>query len=96
MNSFQILAAVASSTGTPTRLDPVKLFLDADIVVQAVMAGLLLASVWVWAIIVAFSLRMASARRCSARAVERPTGSSRGAPPRSSRRSAIRHPKQCW
>ena len=44
--------------GAPTRLDPVQLFLDADIVVQAVMAGLILASIWVWMIIVSFSLRM--------------------------------------
>ena len=47
----------------PTRLDPLQLFLDADIVVQAVMAGLLLASVWVWMIIVSFSLRMGGLRR---------------------------------
>ena len=47
----------------PTRLDPIQLFLDADIVVQLVMAGLLLASVWVWMIIVSFSLRMAGLRK---------------------------------
>ncbi len=41
-----------------TRLDPVELFLDADIVVQAVMAGLLIASIAVWAISIAFSLRI--------------------------------------
>ncbi|MEM7689248.1 MAG: protein TolQ [Pseudomonadota bacterium] len=40
-----------------TRLDPLTLFLDADIVVQVVMVGLILASVWVWTIIVAFSMR---------------------------------------
>jgi biopolymer transport protein TolQ len=34
------------------RMSPVKLFLDADIVVQVVMIGLLLASIWTWAIIV--------------------------------------------
>lgn len=62
MSLLAILAA-ASPTGTPTRLDPVQLFLDADIVVQAVMAGLLLASVWVWTIIIAFSLRIGRARR---------------------------------
>ncbi|MEM7666432.1 MAG: protein TolQ [Pseudomonadota bacterium] len=50
---FEIFTAAAS-----TRLDPVELFLDADIVVQAVMAGLILASVWVWTIIVSFSLRI--------------------------------------
>ena len=57
MNSLSLLAAAA-----PTRLDPVRLFLDADIVVQLVMAGLLLASVWVWMIIVGFSLRMSKLR----------------------------------
>ena len=51
----------------PTRLDPIQLFLDADIVVQLVMAGLLLASVWVWMIIVSFSLRM---RNLRARTIE--------------------------
>ena len=30
------------------RLDPLSLFLDADIVVQLVMLGLILASIWVW------------------------------------------------
>ena len=53
MTTFPLLAIAA-----PTRLDPVQLFLDADIVVQAVMAGLILASIWVWAIIVSFTLRM--------------------------------------
>ncbi|MDJ0644217.1 MAG: protein TolQ [Erythrobacter sp.] len=51
--SLELLTAAAS-----TRLDPLELFLDADIVVQAVMAGLVLASIWVWTIIVAFSLRI--------------------------------------
>lgn len=54
MSSLVTLAAVPSSA----RLDPLQLFLDADIVVQLVMAGLLLASIWVWMIIVSFSLRM--------------------------------------
>lgn len=46
-----LLATLASSTtGLPTRLDPVRLFLDADVVVQVVMGGLLLASVMVWTI----------------------------------------------
>ncbi|MEM7701484.1 MAG: protein TolQ [Pseudomonadota bacterium] len=40
-----------------TKLDPLTLFLDADIVVQVVMVGLILASLWVWTIIVSFSLR---------------------------------------
>ena len=50
------------AAAAPTRLDPIRLFLDADIVVQLVMAGLLLASVWVWMIIVSFSLRMKKLR----------------------------------
>ena len=53
MTTISLLAVAA-----PTRLDPVELFLDADIVVQLVMAGLLLASIWVWMIIVGFGLRM--------------------------------------
>ncbi|HZF45367.1 MAG TPA: protein TolQ [Sphingomonadaceae bacterium] len=56
------LAFLAASTA-PSRLDPIQLFLDADIVVQVVMGGLLLASLWVWTIIVSFSLRMGSLRR---------------------------------
>ncbi|MDD3797842.1 MAG: protein TolQ [Novosphingobium sp.] len=62
------LASLSASlaAAAPTRLNPVKLFLDADIVVQVVMGGLLLASVWVWTIIVSFSLRMAGVRRRSA------------------------------
>ncbi|MGE3693182.1 MAG: protein TolQ [Novosphingobium sp.] len=59
MNILPILAASAGAG----HLDPVKLFLGADIVVQAVIAGLLLASVWVWTIIVAFSLRLGRVRR---------------------------------
>ncbi|MFW2348732.1 protein TolQ [Qipengyuania sp.] len=57
MSSLLLLSAAA-----PTRLDPIRLFLDADIVVQLVMAGLLLASVWVWMIIVSFSIRMRTLR----------------------------------
>ena len=63
---LSLLAAVPANSpafGAPSRLNPVQLFLDADIVVQAVMVGLLLATVWVWAIIVGFSLRMGSVRR---------------------------------
>lgn len=53
----------AASTATPGHLNPVKLFLDADIVVQVVMGGLILASVWVWMIIVSFSMRIGGVRR---------------------------------
>jgi biopolymer transport protein TolQ len=41
--TLSMLAAGAA----PTRLDPLQLFLDADIVVQLVIAGLVLASIWV-------------------------------------------------
>ena len=44
-------------------MSPVALFLQADWVVQAVMVGLLLASIWTWAIIVSFGLRIGSTRR---------------------------------
>ncbi|WP_205651101.1 protein TolQ [Tsuneonella mangrovi] len=54
-----------SALTVPSRLDPLQLFLDADIVVKAVLAGLLLASIWTWMIIVSFSLRMGSVRRKS-------------------------------
>ncbi len=55
-----LMSAVTAQTALPagpTRLDPIELFLDADIVVQAVIVGLVLASIWTWMIIVSFSLR---------------------------------------
>jgi biopolymer transport protein TolQ len=61
MTDLSLLAAAAADL--PGRLNPMKLFLDADIVVQAVMLGLLLASVWTWMIIVGFSMRIAAVRR---------------------------------
>ncbi len=45
------------ATIAPTSLDPVELFLAADIVVQAVIVGLILASIWTWTIIISFSMR---------------------------------------
>ncbi|KUR74943.1 protein TolQ [Novosphingobium sp. FSW06-99] len=54
-----MLAMLAESAiGAPTRLNPVELFLHADVVVQAVIGGLVLASIWVWMIIVGFTVRM--------------------------------------
>lgn len=47
----------------PVRLNPLDLFIEADIIVQAVMVGLIAASVWVWTIIVSFSLRMGRLER---------------------------------
>ena len=57
--------AIFALSGTDT-LNPVHLFLSADLVVKAVMAGLLIASVWVWATIIAFSWRLARLSRRSA------------------------------
>jgi biopolymer transport protein TolQ len=58
-----ILSAAAATA--PTRIDPVELFLQADIIVQAVMLGLILASVWVWTIIVSFALRIGKLGKAS-------------------------------
>lgn len=52
--TFPTLITLAA---VPNRLNPLNLFLDADIVVQIVMLGLIFASIWVWSIIVGFSLR---------------------------------------
>lgn len=60
---MDVFPLLASAAGAPDHLNPVKLFLDADIIVQCVIIGLVLASIWVWAIIVSFSLRMGGVRR---------------------------------
>jgi biopolymer transport protein TolQ len=63
-----LLSAVTpglAGASASTRLDPVELFLQADIIVQAVMVGLILASVWVWMIIVSFSLKIGKLGRAS-------------------------------
>ncbi len=66
LSLFAALAPeAAAAAAAPTRLDPIALFLQADIIVQAVMAGLILASVWVWMIIVSFSLRLGKLARVS-------------------------------
>ena len=63
MTLVALLAAAAAPPLTSAHLNPLRLFLDADIVVQLVIAGLILASVWVWTIIVSFSLRWSAIRR---------------------------------
>jgi biopolymer transport protein TolQ len=60
-----MILTAAAAVSAPTHLDPIQLFLHADIVVQVVIAGLVLASIWVWTIIVSFGLRMGSVRRKS-------------------------------
>ena len=47
-------------------MSPIGLFMQADIVVKIVMAGLLIASVWTWAIIIGFGARLWSVNRRSA------------------------------
>lgn len=64
--TLALLAAAAVPAAAPTRLDPVELFLQADIIVQAVMLGLILASIWVWTIIVSFSMRIGGLSKKSA------------------------------
>ena len=59
------LALLSAAATAPTRLDPVELFFQADIIVQAVMIGLIVASVWVWMIIVSFSLRLGKLDKAS-------------------------------
>lgn len=46
-------------------LSPLALFLQADIVVKGVMLGLLLASIWTWAIIIGFSVTLRKASKDS-------------------------------
>lgn len=58
-------AGAAAPVAGPTRLDPIELFLQADIIVQAVMVGLILASIWTWAIIISFTLRIGGLNRKS-------------------------------
>jgi biopolymer transport protein TolQ len=59
---MQGLTDVFVNTDAST-LSPVALFLQADIVVKIVMAGLLLASVWTWGIIVGFWFKLGGTRR---------------------------------
>jgi biopolymer transport protein TolQ len=55
---------VAASAAT---LSPYMLFIQADIVVKTVMIGLLLASIWTWAIIIGFGFSVGGVRRKCAR-----------------------------
>ena len=48
-------------------MSPVALFIQADWVVKVVMAGLLLASIWTWTLIVVFWLKLGKTRRGMAR-----------------------------
>lgn len=52
---------------TGSSMSPLTLFLQADIVVKTVMIGLILASVWTWAIIAAHAARIGGITRASRR-----------------------------
>ncbi|MEP3421596.1 MAG: protein TolQ [Erythrobacter sp.] len=65
--SGPIAANAAAIANGPTRLDPIELFLDSDIVVKAVIVGLVLASVWTWTIIVSFWLKSGGLNKSSRR-----------------------------
>ena len=58
---MQDLAVTASTSA----LSPIALFLQADVVVKAVMIGLLLASIWTWTIILAGSMSISGALKKS-------------------------------
>ncbi|WP_373487523.1 protein TolQ [Blastomonas sp.] len=45
-------------TPNAVTLSPLKLFMEADLVVKLVMVGLALASIWTWTIIIGFSLKI--------------------------------------
>jgi biopolymer transport protein TolQ len=47
----------------PTTMSPVGLFLHADWVVRFIMIGLLLASVWTWALILSFGFRISGVKK---------------------------------
>jgi len=51
------------SANAAATLSPYTLFMQADIVVKVVMAGLLLASIWTWAIIIGFGFSLSGIRR---------------------------------
>ncbi|MEZ5710048.1 MAG: protein TolQ [Blastomonas sp.] len=57
-----MIESLGLSTDAVT-LSPVKLFMEADIIVKLVMAGLALASIWTWTIIFSFGLKIAGIRR---------------------------------
>ncbi|MET0370862.1 MAG: protein TolQ [Sphingobium sp.] len=58
-------AAAAAMAAGPATISPLALFLQADIVVKAVMIGLLLASIWTWAIILGFGFTLRRAGKHS-------------------------------
>ena len=52
------MSVAGAGESAAAMMSPVALFMQADVVVKAVMIGLILASVWTWAIIIAHWLRI--------------------------------------
>ena len=67
MNVLLAATAAATSTAAHASMSPLALFLQADLVVKAVMIGLLASSVWVWAIIIVEGLGLRRTTRASDR-----------------------------
>ncbi len=65
--SLSSMSSSVSLAVDPASVSPLALFLQADIVVKIVMGGLLLASIWTWAIIIGFSLTLRKSRNGSAK-----------------------------
>jgi len=57
------LPIVDLTANAAVTLSPYTLFMQADIVVKVVMVGLLLASIWTWAIIIGFGFSLSGTRR---------------------------------
>lgn len=62
---FTAVAAIINSPQAPANFNPWQLFLDADIVVKLVIIGLVMASIWVWSIMVTFILKIGGIDRRS-------------------------------
>ena len=62
---------LAANTPLPTELSPVSMFLQADIVVKAVMIGLALASLAAWTVLFAKKIEIGRARRRLSRSLDR-------------------------
>ena len=58
------LPSISLMTDAAT-ISPLALFMQADIVVKLVMLGLLLASIWTWAIILSFAMKLSKTRKAS-------------------------------
>jgi biopolymer transport protein TolQ len=55
--------SVGGAAGAAEMMSPIALFLQADIVVKAVMLGLVAASIWTWAIIIGHAMRIRRAAK---------------------------------